>query len=397
MPYTRIDRAAIGKVGHQVPIMAADADTAFISGEGAVGAIQNLEGGCCNEHGPHGLACFQKNGSQQHDGQQCGTDTGEGGGLYCGSSEHGGNQQAARPVGEGSAPIANQFLVEQICPVISEYSDRRGTIIHLRLEFFVTTNRSKFNHKKWLRDMHLVAAVILAAGRGTRLGADVPKGLIELGGQSLVARSVRQLQARGIRNIWIVTGHKRDAYETFALAHDGVACVHNAEYERLGSLESLRCALQMVSGPILVLDADIIYESRGLDALIGHSAENSVLVSDCSGSGDDNYVWTDEQDRISLFSKVIHDHPGQPSGEHIGIIKIGDSLRAAIGDMASAYLHAHPEASYEAFLNGILTEHSIAASYCRDMVWAEIDNQSMYEAALNVTLPKLIRLGDQVV
>ena len=244
--------------------------------------------------------------------------------------------------------------------------------------------------------MHLVTAVILAAGRGTRLGADVPKGLIELGGQSMVARSVRQMQARGIRNIWIVTGHQREAYETFARAHEGVACVHNAEYERLGSLESLRCALQMASGPMLVLDADIIYESRGLDALIGHSAESSVLVSDCSGSGDDNYVWADDQDRISLFSKVIKDHPGQPAGEHIGIIKIGERLRAAIREMASGYLHAHPQASYETFLNSIIAQHSIAAAYCRDMVWAEIDNQSMYDAALNVTLPKLISLGDQV-
>jgi 2-C-methyl-D-erythritol 4-phosphate cytidylyltransferase len=39
------------------------------------------------------------------------------------------------------------------------------------------------------------AAILLAAGRGTRLGTEVPKGLVEIGGRSLVAWAVAAVDA----------------------------------------------------------------------------------------------------------------------------------------------------------------------------------------------------------
>ena len=45
-------------------------------------------------------------------------------------------------------------------------------------------------------------AVILAAGRGTRLQPytfDIPKGFMEVGGEKLVERSVRLLKENGVK------------------------------------------------------------------------------------------------------------------------------------------------------------------------------------------------------
>ena len=55
-------------------------------------------------------------------------------------------------------------------------------------------------------------AVILAAGRGSRINdisKNVPKGFIEINGQSLINRSIELLQKSEINNIYIVTGYKR--------------------------------------------------------------------------------------------------------------------------------------------------------------------------------------------
>ncbi len=54
-------------------------------------------------------------------------------------------------------------------------------------------------------------AVILAAGLGTRLGDEndgKPKGLLQLGKQSIIEESIDKLIKSGIEKIWIGTGYQ---------------------------------------------------------------------------------------------------------------------------------------------------------------------------------------------
>ena len=52
----------------------------------------------------------------------------------------------------------------------------------------------------------VTCAVILTAGEGSRLGS-VPKALIEIAGETLVARLITTLQKVGIKDLIAVTGH----------------------------------------------------------------------------------------------------------------------------------------------------------------------------------------------
>ena len=64
--------------------------------------------------------------------------------------------------------------------------------------------------------MTIEQALILAAGRGVRMGPrgqSIPKGFIELGGTTLIARSLALLAAAGIEEATIVTGHLGERYE----------------------------------------------------------------------------------------------------------------------------------------------------------------------------------------
>jgi molybdenum cofactor cytidylyltransferase len=88
-----------------------------------------------------------------------------------------------------------------------------------------------------------VAAVVLAAGRSTRMGA-INKMLAEIGGKPLVRIAVEQAIASRAKPVIVVTGHERDKVEA-TLKSLPVHLVHNPDFsEGLGS--SLKAGIAAV-------------------------------------------------------------------------------------------------------------------------------------------------------
>ncbi len=73
-----------------------------------------------------------------------------------------------------------------------------------------------------------IAALVLAAGRSTRFGAD-NKLLADLDGKPIIRRTVEAVLASQARPVTVVTGHMADAVKA-ALAGLDVTFVHNADY-----------------------------------------------------------------------------------------------------------------------------------------------------------------------
>lgn len=86
-----------------------------------------------------------------------------------------------------------------------------------------------------------VAVAVLAAGRGSRLGGDVPKPLVELRGRPLVAWALEAATASGLRPIVLVVGHAGSAVTR--VAPEGVLVVRSRRWRR-GIARSLRVALE---------------------------------------------------------------------------------------------------------------------------------------------------------
>jgi molybdenum cofactor cytidylyltransferase len=88
-----------------------------------------------------------------------------------------------------------------------------------------------------------IAAIVLAAGRSTRMGA-INKLIAEIGGKPLVRIAAEQALASHAAPVIVVTGHEREKVEA-ALAGLPVRFAHNAGYaEGLGS--SLRAGIAAV-------------------------------------------------------------------------------------------------------------------------------------------------------
>lgn len=90
-----------------------------------------------------------------------------------------------------------------------------------------------------------VAAVILAAGRGSRFSDETAKPLARLGNRTLVGHAVAAATASGLRPIVVVVGYW--AEEVAAAAGTLAAVVVNPDWED-GLSTSLRAALGALSG-----------------------------------------------------------------------------------------------------------------------------------------------------
>ncbi len=109
-------------------------------------------------------------------------------------------------------------------------------------------------------------AIILAAGRGSRMGKmtdDCPKGLVTLGGVSLLSRQRESLRAGGAEEIAIVTGYKREHVAPYADIE-----FFNADWETSGILHSLSAAAPLLrKSPCLISYSDIFYTTETVEKL----------------------------------------------------------------------------------------------------------------------------------
>jgi CTP:molybdopterin cytidylyltransferase MocA len=124
-----------------------------------------------------------------------------------------------------------------------------------------------------------VAAVILAAGRGSRFGGDRPKPLARLGPRSLLAHAVGAAAAGGLRPVVVVVGYR--AEDVAAAAGPMVRLVENPDWED-GMSASLRAGLAALAGDEGVVAAAVALADQ---PRIGPDAYRRVTAAQQEGAG----------------------------------------------------------------------------------------------------------------
>jgi len=129
-------------------------------------------------------------------------------------------------------------------------------------------------------------ALVLAAGIGKRLAPlteERPKGLLELGGRSLLARLLDGLSAAGVRETAVVVGYRQEQIRAhLGGAHRGmpVRYLENPEYTR-GPLLSLWTGRgEFERDEVVLADGDVLFAPALLEQVIRSPEPNvSSLVS----------------------------------------------------------------------------------------------------------------------
>lgn len=123
--------------------------------------------------------------------------------------------------------------------------------------------------------MTTTRAVILAAGRGSRLGRltdDHPKAMTLLGGRPLIQWQLAALRGAGIAEIAVVDGYARER-----LTAPGAYRFHNPRWAESNMVVSLLVADAWLSrAPCLVAYADLIYGAGVVAKLAGSAADIGI-------------------------------------------------------------------------------------------------------------------------
>ena len=97
-------------------------------------------------------------------------------------------------------------------------------------------------------------AIILAAGFGMRMvpiNTEMPKGLLEVNGEPLIERIIKQLHEVGIQEIYVVVGFMKEKYE-YLMDEYGVELVVNPDYASKNNLHSLKLVKEHLENAYIV-------------------------------------------------------------------------------------------------------------------------------------------------
>lgn len=239
-------------------------------------------------------------------------------------------------------------------------------------------------------------AVILAAGRGTRLnGSDSgdPKCLLRIGATTLIERQIRQLRAAGIEDIAVVVGCRSDRVRH--ILGGSVQFVENARFAQTNSLYSLWLARPLLLDGFVVLNCDVLFHARILWDLVTARCEDGAVVA---YRGDDETMGAEEmkvrvrRGCVVDFSKEMR--PADADGENVGLLKFGRSgARRLVEHLDRLVANGHTRDWAPRAFSAFAEERALHAIATRGYPWIEIDFPADYERAKAEVLPEIERLS----
>jgi choline kinase len=174
-----------------------------------------------------------------------------------------------------------------------------------------------------------MTAIILAAGRSTRLypvTKEMPKCLLEIGGRTILDRTIDALQSAGVESIVIVVGFQKEKIVGHIRNRPmipAIRCVENSDYATTNNASSLLCAAGE-TGEILLLDSDIVFDPL-LVSMLRNSRYDACCALRSQGSfgSEEIKVTLVDGNRVSRIGKDIP--LAQAAGESVGIERFSSS------------------------------------------------------------------------
>lgn len=230
-------------------------------------------------------------------------------------------------------------------------------------------------------------AVILAAGRGSRMGsktAQLPKCLLQLAGKPLLFWQLSAIRRAGIENVSIVRGYQAHMLTPAALGlkQDAFSCLENPRWAETNMLRTLLCADATLApqGGIIAY-ADIVYHSDHVRQL----AKNPDTIAITYDT-----LWEDlwrlrfgdpllDAETFVAKKGLLQTIGGKPQsiadieGQYMGLLKVTAKGWTRIKSYCARNEDKLDTMDMTALLQGLLAEHERIGAVPVDGKWCEGD------------------------
>ncbi len=233
-------------------------------------------------------------------------------------------------------------------------------------------------------------ALILAAGRGSRLGrftADTPKCLLPIGGRPLIEHQLDALSEAGVDQVALVVGYRAD--QVRRQVGPRVGYLRNPRWSSTNSLYSFWLARDWVQGPLLVLNSDILFQRSILDRLLREPGDRIAYDSSSGYSPEDMSVKVADG-RLVEMSKDLPEK--EVSGENVGMLCFTAATARSLFVQAGALVAAGRQRDWLALaVRQVAQQRLIRAVDIRGLPWQEIDFPDDLHRARQVIYPLIGR------
>ena len=221
-------------------------------------------------------------------------------------------------------------------------------------------------------------ALILAAGIGKRLKANVPKILLKIGNKSLLERHVENLLNLGIKNIGIVIGYKSNQLRNFIKKIDkkkNIKIFKNSSY-KLGSIVSLVSASNFfyIKGNLILMDGDVLYDKKILKKLFNSKKKNCLIIDKKFEKGQEPVKVCIKNNKIIDFGKIVN-QDFDYQGESVGFFKFSNKSSLKLLHQSRKIMKSNKNLMYEEAIQEIIKEKKILIDFenITNIPWIEID------------------------
>jgi len=236
-------------------------------------------------------------------------------------------------------------------------------------------------------------AIIIAAGRGSRLGEiteNVPKPLVEVNGESILGRQIFLFKQLGIDDIVVITGYKREK-----IIFKDVNYVVNHLYSSTEQLFSLMRARNFFSGELIVTFGDIIYDQEILNQMISEKGDLVLAFEknwkeSYANRSDNPAIYSDfahiKNKKVNKFFTNLDDESFDTDDvvEFIGMMKLSSNITEVF---LTQYLEIEKEAEklkIISFLEMLRSSGVDMSTYFVKNKWCEIDTPQDLEIERSV-------------
>ncbi|MCL1996112.1 MAG: aminotransferase class I/II-fold pyridoxal phosphate-dependent enzyme [Defluviitaleaceae bacterium] len=230
-------------------------------------------------------------------------------------------------------------------------------------------------------------AIILAAGMGKRLKdltENHTKCMVKINGVTLIERMLCQLDKLGLSKIIIVIGYKGYELKSFISTLDittPIIYVNNSNYEKTNNIYSLYLTKEYLAAEdTLLLESDLIFESKLLDVLLNDPSANVAVVSKFESWMDGSVVVLNKDNSIQNFL-TKNDFDFVNTKQYYKTVNVYKFSKAFLEKTYIPFLVAYSTSKgnnsyYEQVLKIVLMldKYDLSVKIIEDISWYEIDD-----------------------